>query len=64
MRRLTGGRHRLVRKAAIRSGVGLTHRAAAGTVRMFETLAAGGAEVDPNRFDLDGLAGSAASSTG
>lgn len=47
LRRLTGGRHRLIRRAA--------GDAAPGS--LYTSLAGGRQDVDPNRFERDGLAG-------
>jgi hypothetical protein len=55
LRRLTGGRHRLVRRAAARSGAALTEGGAAAPSTLFQSLAAGRTDVDPNLFDRDGL---------
>jgi hypothetical protein len=56
LRRLTGGRHRLLRHAAVRTGATLTEDGAAAPSALFESLSAGRPDVDPNRFDRDGLA--------
>lgn len=56
MRRLTSGRHRLVRRAVLRAGGTLTAGDAAAPSHLMATLARGRADVDPNVFELDGLA--------
>lgn len=56
LRRLTGGRHRLLRRAAMRAGATLSEGGAAAPSTLFASLSSGRADVDPNVFDRDGLA--------
>jgi hypothetical protein len=55
LRRLTGGRHPILRRAARKAGVALTEGGAAAPMKLYASLAAGRADVDPNVFTPDGL---------